>query len=234
RRRPGLSLVEGWSGGGGRGVWGRGPRSKKPGSEPVAIVKESLPPPPVIEIELMPASGRLLVEPSTVSVSDVASAATEIVCADESARDSVHGAGTGGEGPLPGFEAGSIDGRVALLGVVVESVGATGVAVVLEPVDELDEEPVAPALPGTTLTPVFWVPPTSCGPLDETDEMSVGPDPVGAPGESTASEVVVEAGVVSPLPVVVVDELTEPPATDPPPGTLTAPTVPPPAVVAAP
>src|SRR5262245_1965191 len=90
-----------------------------------------------------------------------ASAATETVCADEPARDSVHGAGAGGDGPLPGCDAGSIDGRVALVGVVVESVGATGVAVVLESVDELDEEPVPPALPRTTLTPLFWVPPTS-------------------------------------------------------------------------
>src|SRR5262249_17442226 len=133
---PGLSIVHVLSGAGPKRGSVPGPPSKKTGSEPVAIGKESLPPPPATEIELMPASGRLVVEPSTVSVSDVASAATEIVCADESARDSVHGAGTGGEGPLPGFEAGSIDGRVALLGVVVESVGATGVAVVLESVDE--------------------------------------------------------------------------------------------------
>src|SRR5262249_45656217 len=152
-------------------------------------------------------SGRLLVEPSTVSVSDVASAATEIVCADESARDSVHGAGTGGEGPLPGFEAGSIDGRVALVGAVVESLDATGVAVVLESAGDLDEERVPPALPRTMLTPLFWEPPTSCGPPDETDEMSVEPDPVGAPGEPTptAPELAVELLGASP-PLVVVDE----------------------------
>jgi hypothetical protein len=83
-----------------------------------------------------------------------ASAATETVCADEPARDSVHGAGAGGDGPLPGCEAGSIDGSVALVGIVELSVGATGLEVVLEPVEGLEEEPVPPlAAPRTMVTP---------------------------------------------------------------------------------
>ncbi len=145
------------------------PPSRVTEIEMAPIVKESLPAPLVIERVLTSASGRLVVTPSTVTEMLVASAATEIVCADPSEIDRVHGAGpAGGDGPLPGTAAGSSEGSVALVGVVVDADGSVALVLVVDgaQVPE-DDAPAAPVAPASATLPVSFCVLTRAGPPEE-------------------------------------------------------------------
>src|SRR6266487_3898917 len=158
------------------------PPSKLTGSEIAPIVKESLPAPLVTERLLTSASGRLLETPSTVTERFVASAATEIVCADPSKRTMIHGAGAGGDRPLAVLAFGSGASEGAFAGAAGSAEGSAALELVVPVPEEPDgEEPAALVAPAPARLLSSWVVAAeSDEPVEEVAVTCVGSPEAGA------------------------------------------------------
>jgi hypothetical protein len=160
--------------------------SRVTGIATVPIVKESSPAPLVMERAVTAASGRLLVEPSTVTEIVVASASTEIVWALAPLRRIVHGAGAGGDRPLAVFAFGS--GALPAIPVNVFVVAAV-------PLDVPEPAPaVAPPVPDVPAAPVeaaVVVLGVSCGAIDAVPPSADVPVTVEAPPDDDAAPSIV-------------------------------------------